>query len=280
MNKGMEITVTVVPVETSNFDWRSDINYSKNINEIIELDPSLKGSNYALIGGGDGYDQLLNVGGSIGDIYVNGYKRDEAGNIVLGTDNIPERALAEVFVGNANPDFACGWNNTFTYKNVSLNFLIDGKFGSKFVDMTEAWFDAYGVSKRSADARKVGYVVVSGVTEAGAVVTDANVNPHDYYTKIGGRGNLTEQYVYDATNIRLRNVALTYHIALKKYNILLDNAAVSLTGQNLFFFYLKAPFDPDNTISTGQLGGVGNQSVESFNLPPTRYYGFHIYLNF
>jgi TonB-linked SusC/RagA family outer membrane protein len=279
-NKGVEISLTVVPVKTENFTWKSDINYAKNINKIEELFPDIKSENTPLAGGGDGYDQYLNVGGSIGDIYVNGFKRDVKGNVVLGSDNIPLRASAEVFVGNANPDFTCGWNNTFIYKNVSLSFLIDGKFGGKFVDMSEAWFDSYGVSKRSADARDVGYVEVSGVTKSGVIVDKAHVIPQDYYTKIGGRGNLTEQYVYDATNIRLRNVALTYNISLRKYNIWFENASVSLTGQNLIFFYRKAPFDPDNTISTGQLGGVGNQSVESFNLPPTRTFGFNIKLNF
>ena len=87
-------------------------------------------------------------------------------------------------IGSANPDYAVGWNNAIKYKNLSFSFLIDAKFGGKFVDMTEAWYDKYGLSKRSADARDAGYVMVNGVTETGTVVPPTKVDPHDYYNRI------------------------------------------------------------------------------------------------
>ena len=170
-------------------------------------------------------------------------------------------------MGSANPDFFLGLNNTIIYKDFSLSFLIDSKFGGVFVDMTEGWYDQYGLSKRSADARDKGEVKISGVKADGTPVT-AYVDPRSYYTRIGGRASIIEPYVYDATNIRLRQVIFTYNLKLKKYHLLFDNAFFSVVGQNLFFFYRKAPFDPDNTISTG----INTQSVESFLFATNKKY--------
>ena len=113
------------------------------------------------------------------------------------------------------------------------------------------------------------------MTESGTPVS-ATVDAKSYYTRIGGRNSFVEPYVYDATNIRMRQVVLTYDLNLKPYHILFDNVNISLVGHNLFFFYLPAPFDPDNTISTG----INSQSVENFCLPPTRSMGFNFRFNF
>jgi TonB-linked SusC/RagA family outer membrane protein len=273
-NKGIELTAFVIPVKNEALTWKSDINFSKNTNKILKLDPSLKGK-YNPEGGGEGYDMTITEGGSIGDIYVNAYDRDDKGNIILDNDNLPVMKNGEKKIGSANPDFALGWNNNISYKNFTLSFLIDGKFGGKFVDMTEAWYDGYGLSKRSANARDENGVKVVGVKADGTAVS-ATVDAKSYYTRIGGRGSFVEPYVYDATNIRLRQLVFSYNISLKKYKILIDNASLSFVGQNLFFFYREAPFDPDNTISTG----INTQSVENFCLPPTRSFGFNIKLNF
>ncbi len=273
-NKGAEVTLTLVPIKNNDFSWESSINYSLNRNKIVKLDPTLKGQ-YSNGQGGEGYDMTIVESGSIGDIYVTAFKRDANGNIILDDSNLPEKDQTARKIGSANPNFAIGWNNTIKYKNFSLSFLIDGKFGGKFVDMTEAWYDGFGLSQRSADARDAGGVNVTGVTESGTPVS-ATVDAKSYYTRIGGRNSFVEPYVYDATNIRLRQVVLTYDLNLKPYHILFDNVNVSLVGHNLFFFYLPAPFDPDNTISTG----INSQSVENFCLPPTRSIGFNFKFNF
>jgi TonB-linked SusC/RagA family outer membrane protein len=273
-NKGAEVTLTIVPVKNNDLSWESNFNYSLNRNKIVKLDPTLKGQ-YSNGQGGEGYDMTIVEGGSIGDIYVTAFKRDANGNIILDAGNLPEKDQTARKIGSANPDFALGWNNTIKYKNFTLSFLIDGKFGGKFVDMTEAWYDGFGLSHRSADARDAGGVKVTGVTESGTPVS-ATVDAKSYYTRIGGRNSFVEPYVYDATNIRMRQVVLTYDLNLKPYHILFDNVNISLVGHNLFFFYLPAPFDPDNTISTG----INSQSVENFCLPPTRSMGFNFKFNF
>jgi TonB-linked SusC/RagA family outer membrane protein len=275
-NKGFEVTLTIIPLKSKNLTWKSDINYATNKNKILKLDPTLNGV-FALDGGGDGFDMKLKEGGSIGDLYINKMLRDSVnGKLILNDSNLPQLdPKGTKYVGSTNHDFSLSWNNTVTYKNLSLSFLIDGKFGGKFVDASEAWYDQRGVSQRSADARNAGSITVIGENSAGTPVL-AKVSPKDYYKAIGGRGNQLETYTYDATNVRLRQVAITYNLNLARYHILIENASFSLIGRNLLFFYRPAPFDPDNSISTG----INSQSVENFSLPPTRSIGFNIKLNF
>lgn len=273
-NKGTEVTLTLVPLKNKSFSWESSFNYSLNRNKIVKLDPTLKGQ-YSNNQGGEGYDMTIVEGGSIGDIYVTAFKRDSGKNIILDAGNLPEKDQTPYKIGSANPDFTLGWNNTLKYKNFTMSFLIDSKFGGKFVDMTEAWYDGFGLSHRSADARDAGGVNVTGVSESGTPIS-ATVDAKSYYTRIGGRNSFVEPYVYDATNIRMRQLVLTYDLYLLPYHIFFENVTISVIGHNLFFFYLPAPFDPDNTISTG----INSQSVENFCLPPTRSIGFSFRFNF
>lgn len=272
-NKGLELTLIASPIKTSEFRWKTEINYSQNRNKVIELDPNLTGR-FNLGGGGDGFDMFIEKGGSMGDIYVNAFKRDAKGNLLLTDDGVPIKDIVSKKIGNANPRMMLGWNNVFSYKNMSFSFLIDSKIGGKCVSMSEAFYDQYGVSQRTADARDHNGVYVTGVKTDGTIFS-GYVSAQTYYTGIAGRDGILEPYVYDATTIRFRQMSLTYFMDLKNKR-LIDNMSFSIIAQNLFFIYKKAPFDPDLTIGTGN----GIQSVESFCLPPTKSIGFSMKINF
>ena len=136
------------------------------------------------------------------------------------------------------------------------------------MSITEALLDEFGVSQRSADARDAGGVEVNGT----------KVDAEAYYTAVGGRSGITENYVYDATNIRLRELSLGFNLPKSFTENLgfLNTARISLIGRNLFFITNNAPFDPDVTFSTG----VGFQGVDVFSLPSTRSFGFNLSLGF
>lgn len=273
-NKGYELTIYASPIKTSNFIWKTEINYSQNKNKVIELSPDLTGR-FNLGGGGDGFDMFIEKGGSVGDIYVNAFKRDAQGNLILSDDGVPIRDMNSKKIGNANPKMMLGWNNTINYKKFSFSFLIDSKIGGKCVSMSEAFYDQYGVSQRTADARDRGGVQVVGVKTDGTVFSGI-VSAQKYYTGIAGRDGILEAYVYDATTIAFRQMAFAYSLNFKKHNYLAENVTLSVFAQNLFFIYKKAPFDPDLTIGTGN----GIQSVESFCLPATRSIGLSMKINF
>ena len=97
-----------------------------------------------------------------------------------------------------------------------------------------------------------------------------------YYTTVGDRNGISEAYVYDRTNIRLTQLALAYDLDVNKLKLPIKAASFSIVGNNLFFFYKKAPFDPELTMSTG----TGSQSLDNFNVPATRTYGFNLKFTF
>lgn len=266
-NKGLEIVSGFAPVLTNNFVWRSNINFSKNINLVKELHKDLPAFIYGDEGFSSSYSMRLKEGGSFGDIYGKAFKRDDNNQIEYDQNGIP-LSTGEgntIKVGNSNPDFMLGWGNELKYKGLSFYFLIDGRFGGEVLSQTQAVLDQYGVSKNTGDARLNGYVNLEG---------NLITNIKDFYEQIGGRNGITEYYMYNATNIRLREISLSYSLPAKwiKKSKIFHEIQVSLIGRNLFFFYQKAPFDPDAVLSTGN----NNQGIDIFGMPSTRSFSFNL----
>lgn len=270
VNKGVEVSIDATPVSSGDFTWRTMLNFSKNINEVVETHPDL--TSPITTGESEGYYSRFEAGGSINDIYVYRYQRDAQGRIILSAENKPLKTAQVEKVGNLNPDWFGGWSNTFSYKNFSLNFMVNGKFGGKAFSQTESMLDGAGVSQRTADARDAGGVAINGVTEGGEAVS--SVDAETWYRAIGDRNGIGEAYVYDRTSVRLTQLALSYNFPLK--GGILKAASVSLVGQNLWLIHVKAPFDPELAMSTDR----NSQSLDNFNLPATRTYGLNVKLTF
>ncbi len=273
VNKGVEITLTGTVVDRGDFAWNTNINFSKNKNEIIELVPEFADKQISY-GSSEGYTTYIMAGGSFGDLYGYKFKRNDAGQIMLDeTSGAPLKTATREFLGNLEPDFSLGWNNNFDYKQFSLSFLINAKIGGKCFSQTEAMLDGYGVSQRSADARDAGGVEINAIQ---GTTTVTSIDPKLYYTTVGDRNGIAEAYVYDRTNIRLTQLALSYDLDVRKLGLPIKGASFSVVGQNLFFFYKKAPFDPELTMSTD----MNSQSLDNFNVPATRTYGFNLKVTF
>jgi len=275
VNKGVEIVLIATPVQTSEFEWNTNINFSKNVNDVIELYPD-DNAKYIDLGSSEGYYSRIYSGGSIGDMYGIKFKRNDAGQIMLDESSgtpLKTASDAPVYLGNLEPDFSLGWANSLNYRQFSLNFLINAKIGGKAFSQTESILDGYGVSRRTADARDKEYVEVNAIQGTTNVT---QIDPKLYYTTVGGRNGIAEAYVYDRTNIRLTQLALSYDFDMKKLGLPLQAASLSLVGQNLFFLYKKAPFDPELSMSTD----LKSQSLDNFNVPATRTYGFNLKVTF
>ena len=275
-NRGWELTVDATPVLTPDFTWKTSLNFSSNRNKIKELHEELKELVYGPSSFSSSYAMKLVKGGSIGDIYGKAFVRDVEGNIVYQTEGDHKGLPAvegegnTIKVGNANPRFIMGWNHTFTYKGFSLYFLLDWRYGGKILSQTQAEMDLYGVSQVTALARDRGYVTLEG---------QQIDNVKGFYKNIvGGRAGVTEYYMYDATNLRLREVSLNYTFPKKwmqKTKVLKD-LQLAFVARNLCFLYKKAPFDPDLVLSTGN----DNQGIEVFGMPTTRSLGFTVKCEF
>ena len=246
------------------------------VHDMEELHEELKEFVYGPTSFSSSYAMKLVKGGSIGDIYGKAFVRDDAGNIVYGTEGdntgmpLVEGDGNTVKVGNANPKLMLGWNHMLSYKNFSFYFLVDCRFGGDILSQTQADMDMYGVSEVTARARDKGYVMLEG---------NRIDNVKGFYKNVvGGRAGVTEYYMYDATNIRLRELSVGYQLpaAWMEKTKVLKRAQLSFSGRNLFFFYKKAPFDPDLVLSTGN----DNQGIEVYGMPTTRSWGFSLKCEF
>ncbi len=283
LNKGYEITLDAIPVQTPTVRWKTAFNFHTNDNEILELDPD-NPSRVIGMGSSEGYATFLRKGGSYGDLYGYMFRRTDDGKMMIDENTgRPLRTQVQYdvtdwevgYFGNLEPDFTLGWNNSLQIKRFSIGALVMGKFGGKVVSQTESMLDGWGVSKRSGDARDVGYVEIDGM-QGDTPVTQ--IDPFLYYAEgggIGGRNGILEPYVYDRTNIRLSQLSIAYDFNLSGDSFL-KAASVSLVGQNLFIFYKKAPFDPELAMNTSNSA----PSLDNFNVPATRTYGFNVKVTF
>ncbi len=269
-NSGLELTIEATPVATKDFRWITSLNASTNKNEVVRLHPDYTEFTYGQEGFSMAYQMRVKEGGSLGDIYGNKFVRNDDGSIKVDENGNPLGTSGNLdLLGNSNPDGSLGWNNTFIYKNWTLNALVDARIGGDVMSLTYADLDANGVTQTTADARDAGFVEYGG---------QKFTNVQGFYGAVGGRNGISEYYMYDATNIRLRELSLGYTFPrslLAKTNFF-EGATVSFVARNLFFIYKDAPFDPDAVMSVGN----NNQGVDVFGMPTTRNIGFNIKLTF
>lgn len=269
-NQGFEFSAGWYQSFNDDFSWSTNFNISYNENKIKTLVDGLP--NGLSIASWSGARIILKEGGSYGDLYVRQIKRDDSGKPVKNDKGEPvllgDSNNEMAYAGNINAKVNFGWSNSFHYRDFTLSFLIDGKFGGRVLSATEATLDGWGVSKRSGDARDAGKVVVDGV----------EFDPEAWYTIVGSSNfnspYANEFYVYKGTNIRLREMSLGYTFRNLFGNG--KNLTAALIARNLFFFYKDAPCDPDVSMGTGN----GSQGVDIFSLPTSRSLGLNLKLNF
>ena len=259
-NTGFESSISYRWDFNSDWSWKPEFNISYNDNKIKELSDKLKDG--VQLGSGAGVRFMLKEGGSFGDIYGKSLKRE---NGMIVTNGGAPVLGGEEYLGNVNSDWHMGFGNTITYKDFNLYFLIDGSFGGNVVSMTQSYLDSFGVTEVTADARDNG-----GVDLGDGTMMDAQ----KFYEATAGKDKAVGEYVYSATNIRLRELSLGYTFR----NLLgaSKNLNLSFVARNLFFFYKDSPFDPALSVSTAN----GWQGFDSFGMPASRSYGINLKVTF
>ncbi|OXB02421.1 SusC/RagA family TonB-linked outer membrane protein [Flavobacterium pectinovorum] len=272
-NKGFEVVLTGGIIRGDKFSWDTTVNFSQNKNKVKEIPTELGGRVNLTEAGVNSYRYALVEGKPYGVIEGINFKKDDQGRILLNDDGTIQKTEFEE-VGNSNPDFMLGWSNSFKFGSFFANVLIDGRFGGDVMSLTEAQNDSFGVSKATGDARNAGGVAINAVRASdGTAVT--TMDAKSYYTQVGGRAGITGEYVYDATNVSVREVSIGYNFSPKNLPFI-QSASISLIARNLFFIYKDAPFDPNIALSTGQ----GLQGVDIYGLPSTRSIGLNLNVTF
>ncbi len=275
-NTGIELMLGGTPFKTRDFSWEVSFNYAKNNNELVSLIEDSDNFIFSSLNSGNVVVQAT-VGGEFGEIWGKTYNRTEDGTLIVNENGRPQATSEKVYLGNYQPDWTGGITNTLVYKDLSLRFLIDGRFGGELYSGTDASLDANGVSDRTLPYREEG-ILVEGVVEQedGSFVPNTQqISAQDYYGALSG---IPSNYIYEQTNIRLRELSLTYRFPQSLIgDTFIKNASISLIGRNLFFIYKKIDnFDPESSYSTSNF----SQGFLFYNMPSTRSIGVNLNLKF
>ena len=264
-NDGIEIALGATLAETNDFSWRTSLFYSKNKNKIEELIDGLDSFVY-----NNSTDNRISIvarkGGSIGDIYGKVWTGE------VDASGTPIASDPNVLLGNAQPDWLGGWSNSISFKDLTISFLIDARVGGKIYSQTSADLDGNGVSLRSLQYRESG-VVVSGINTGTGVQNTANISGQEYWEAMS---DISENYLYDQDNVRLRELSIGYKLpGLDKIG--LQDAYIQLVGRNLFFISKEAEdIDPEVMLGTT----LGIQGMSHNAMPTMRSVGLNLTLNF
>lgn len=287
-NKGFELTLNGTILENiDGFTWEMSVNYSKNINTVIELTEDV--TQYSL-GGFDNFSILAVAGERYGELWGTEFMRvtDESsphfGKVIVDASGYPLANPERVRLGNQQPDALLGFNNTFRYKNVSLSMQIDGRFGGEIFSGTNRALQQSGNAAETVIDGKRADIVYDGVVEqegGGYAVNTEPVSPQTLWNAITARsGNLgiNEYNVYDATNIRIRTIQLNYsfpremirNIGMQKLQI-----GASMNNVAMLSSHLNG-VDPESVYATAT-NAVGFENLTS---PTSRSVYFNLLIGF
>jgi len=187
-------------------------------------------------------------------------------------------------VGSAIPKFTGGWNNTFTYKNLSLGVFIDYKFGGTVLSSTLLNMTRQGHSKLSLLGRDGGYIYPGVYESTGApnttVLTAAGNGLQSYWTDYRNY-QIGDPFTFKSDFVKLRNVSLSYNFSslLKKtaYLKFVKGLSLSASVRNAAIIYKDLPgLDPEAIQSSGDI----RAGYENSSLPTTRSYNLTLNVKF
>jgi TonB-linked SusC/RagA family outer membrane protein len=275
-NKGVEMLVNVVPVQTPNFRWEATFNATYNTSEVLKLGNS-PADTMITVGTGQFDGELRHrVGYPLGQLFGFGWQRDAQGRQIFGANGMPLRTPLQIQFGSAIPIWVGGITNSFEYKGITLSTLIDFKLGHKMISGTNfnAW--RHGLHKGTLAGREQGYVIGNGVNQNGEPNTvKANVQP--YYNVVRDL-KVQEPFIYNAGFWQLRQVSIGYDFSkLLPANIFLKGLRLSAVGNNVLL--LKKWVD---NIHPEQYGMASDNlmGLEAPGLPLTRSIGFNLNARF
>lgn len=261
-NRGIEVLVTGIPIQTANFAWKSSLNFTNVQNEVLSTDPNNSpinlGQNRATLGNAV---TAYVVGLPGPQIRAYDYQYDANGNIVVNSAGIPQRGELKNW-GSVLPTIYGGWNNEFNYKGISFGFLIDYNFGNKVLSATEFYSHFRGLHQNTLVGR-----------EGGVTTNETTATAENYYR--GLVQNVTRTSVVDGDFIKLRQLTLGYTFPSSMFtNVpVLKGLTASIVARNLAILMRKAEnIDPEATFGSN----INYLGIEGTSLPSTRSIGFNL----
>jgi TonB-linked SusC/RagA family outer membrane protein len=300
-NKGIEVMLNGSPVQRGSFRWDITINWSKNKNEVISLYPGITNLRLNSTNLQNGVTVNAEVGKPYGEIKGNDYTYDAKGNIIINAASGKPilSTSAAIPIGNFTPDFTGGINNSFSYKNLSLSFLIDLQKGGNIWSLDMCYGLYSGLYPETVFTNDLGNPVRDplvgdatagyGANSGGYIIEGVNVSGDGLSTPNKTRVDATNAdafgtgllpnsaFIYDAGFVKLREVVFTYKLPSKLLNkTFIKGVSLSAIGSNLWIIHKSLPYaDPESGMTAGNIQGYTTGS-----LPTTRDFSFSLKLNF
>ena len=299
-NKGIEIALSTRPIQTRDFSWDINLNFSKNSNKVKELDGEsdmfeLEKASWLDV------QVAAKVGENFGSIVGPDFQRNEKGDILIDPQTgLPQYDKSNHVLGNASWDWTGGLLTNFTYKNLSLVAVFDVKVGADLYSMSaraayesgkspetlagrDAWYRseeerlAAGIAKGADNWKPTGGFVAPGVIDNGDGTyrpNDIYINPEDYWMSVCR--NAPSMFIYDNSYVKCRELTLSYNVPKSWLKNVVSGLTVSFVARNPFIVWKNIPnIDPDSNYNNTT--GMG---LEYGSLPSRRSYGFNVNVKF
>lgn len=299
-NKGIEISLNTRPIQTKDFSWDLNLNFSKNSNKVKKL---VDGMDMFELEKATWLDVQVaaKVGENFGSIVGPDFKRNDNGDILINKETgLPEYDKSNHVLGNASWDWTGGATTNLTYKNLSLTAIFDVKVGADLYSMSarasyesgkskqtlpgrEEWYkseeqrQAAGIAKGSSEWTPTGGFIAPGVIDNGDGTyrpNDIYVNPEDYWMNVSR--NAPSMFIYDNSYVKCREITLSYNVPKLWLKNVVKGLTLSFVARNPFIVWKNIPnIDPDSNYNNTT--GMG---MEYGSLPSRKSYGFNVNLKF
>jgi TonB-linked SusC/RagA family outer membrane protein len=299
-NYGFEAMLNLVPVigKKNGLRWTVDLNFSSNRSKVVELSDGLTN----LVMASRSVSIEARVGERMGDMYGIGFARvqntnpagahyDATGKFVgqmVFSNGRPVRTTDRIKMGNYNPDWLAGINNTFTYGNFKLSFLFDIRMGGEIYSHTQTVGREGGIMIETLEGRADGYdltkpgngVIGKGVMLVNGQYVENNVKrtAREWHSAWTAGRNIAEGVMYDASFVKLRELQIGFNFPsqlLKKTPF--KAATLSFVGRNLALWSNVPHVDPEVMSFTG---GTALPGIEHMSIPSSRSFGVNLSMKF
>lgn len=280
-NKGLELTLNQDILSTKDFSWTATLNFSYNRGKVVSLP-----ENVALIQGGQYGDifTVAYVGESTTGLAGIDYERNAAGDVIIDENGLPKVSpVKQTYIGNREPDCLLGLGSTFTWKDLSLSFLLDGRIGGDVANITGRSLYSNGQNALLVPYRNR-KVVFKGVVDNGDGTYRPNTTPVilDQTTFNNYIYNVSSNFIEDGSYLRMSYVTLAYDFSNLMKRLGSSNPIkglkCSLTGRNLFLLTKYTGADPQ--VMPSASNGTGSMGIDNYSVPSLRSFNFNVNVTF
>lgn len=280
-NKGLELTLNQDILSTKDFSWTATLNFSYNRGKVVSLP-----ENVALIQGGQYGDifTVAYVGESTTGLAGIDYERSAAGDVIIDENGLPKVSpVKQTYIGNREPDCLLGLGSTFTWKDLSLSFLLDGRIGGDVANITGRSLYSNGQNALLVPYRNR-KVVFKGVVDNGDGTYRPNTTPVilDQTTFNDYIYNVSSNFIEDGSYLRMSYVTLAYDFSNLMKRLGSSNPIkglkCSLTGRNLFLLTKYTGADPQ--VMPSASNGTGSMGIDNYSVPSLRSFNFNVNVTF